>query len=821
MARNRHKSSSRKKAKQTSDAAKPVVESVAVSEAAASDSTSKRGLWIAAGVAAAIVVGAGLLYALYGTSAKPPQGASSAQALSFVGSDTCASCHTGEAKLWHGSQHAHAMAHTSKDTVLGDFNDASFDYFGLHSRFFRDGDKFMVETDGPDGKLAAFEVKYTFGLDPLQQYLVEFPDGRIQALSLAWDSRPKDQGGQRWFHLSPHEEIRHDDILHWTKLNQNWNFMCAECHSTGVRKNYEAAKDRFATRWAEISVGCEACHGQASAHVAWAKDQKGWWPYKDNDPDKGLLVRFDERSGVTWGRDATGTPVRSTSPAGVRKEVETCGLCHARRGLMSENWVPGRPLSDTHLVAALSQGLYQPDGQMLDEVYNYGSFKQSKMYAAGVTCSDCHDPHRAKLKLAGDKVCLQCHDDTYASPTHNHHEGVTPTVGCVSCHMPERTFMVVDKRHDHSFRVPRPDLSDKLQTSDACTDCHKDKPASWAAAAIEGWFGPERKGLQTYGEAFHAAWHDEPGAAVLLAALVADANAPSLARAGALAGLAPYVSPANVGLARKGLQDPDPMVRIAALDMLDGVPPDQLWPFASPALTDPIRGVRLRATSLLAGTPSDRLSLAERDKLDRATQEFVAAQTLNADRPEARAALGNLHVRRGETAEAEAEFQAALRLSPAYGPAAANLADLYRQLGRDADAESVLRKGLAASPRDAGLHHALGLALVRQKKQDEAIAELARAAELEPDRARYAYVYAIGLDSTGRRTDAIQALKDNLARHPADRDTLSALISFKREGRDFASALEYAEQLAQADPNDAELKDLIETLRREAASPAR
>ena len=752
MARNRHKSSSRKKERKTSQAAKPVAEQAPPSAEPAAGSSSKRGVWIAAGVAAAVVLVAGLLYALYESPATPPQAGNSVQALSFVGSETCAGCHSGEAKLWHGSQHAHAMAHATKDTVLGDFNDASFDYFGVRSRFFRDRDKFMVETDGPDGKLATFEVKYTFGLDPLQQYLVEFPDGRIQALSLAWDSRPKSQGGQRWFHLYPHEEIHHDDILHWTKLNQNWNFMCAECHSTGVRKNYDAAKDRFATTWAEITVGCEACHGQGSAHVAWAKDRKSWWPYKESDPDKGLLVRFDERAGVTWGRDAkTGFPIRSVPPAGMRKEVETCGLCHARRGLMSENWVPGRPLSDTHLVAALTQGLYQPDGQMLDEVYNYGSFKQSRMYAAGVTCSDCHDPHSAKLKLAGDKVCLQCHTGAYASPAHNHHEGVTPAVGCVSCHMPERTFMVVDKRHDHSFRVPRPDLSDKLQTSNACTDCHKDKPAAWAAQAIAGWFGPERKGLQTYGEAFHAAWNDAAGAAVLLAAVAADANAPSFARAGALVGLAPYISPANVGLARKGLQDPDPMVRIAALDMLDGVPPDQLWPFVSPALSDPIRGVRLRATSLLAGAPSDRLSPAERDTLDRATQEFIAAQELNADRPEARAALGNLHARRGETAEAEAEFQAALRLSPAYGPAAANLADLYRQLGRDADAESVLRKALQASPRDAGLHHALGLTLVRLKRQDEALAELARAAELEPDRARYAYVHAIGLDSTGRR----------------------------------------------------------------------
>ena len=307
---------------------------------------------------------------------------------------------------------------------------------------------------------------------------------------------------------------------------------------------------------------------------------------------------------------------------------------------------------------------------------------------------------------------------------------------------------------------------------------------------------------------------------MLLAAVAADANAPSFVRAGALAGLGPYVCPANLGLARKGLQDPDPMVRIAALDMLDGVPPDQLWQVVAPLLNDPIRGVRLRAVSLLAGAPTDRLSAPERATLDRANAEFVAAQTLNADRPEARAALGNFHARRAETKEAEAEFQAALRLSPAYGPAAANLADLYRQIGRDQDAEAVLRKTLDASPREAGLHHALGLALVRLKKQDEAIAELARAAELEPDRARYAYVYAIGLNSSGRRAEAIQALKDDLPRHPADRDTLCALISFNREAGDFAVALKYAEQLAQAEPNNTELKGLIETLRREAASPA-
>ena len=530
-------------------------------------------------------------------------------AASFVGSEACAACHKAEAELWHGSQHKHAMDHATDKSVLGDFNDASFDYYGVHSRFFRKDGKFLVETDGPDGKLATFEVKYTFGLDPLQQYLVEFPDGRLQALSLAWDSRPKEKGGQRWFHLYPNEEIKHDDILHWTKLNQNWNFMCAECHSTGVRKNYDATTDRFATSWSEISVGCEACHGQGSRHVAWAHDDQSWWPFgKRDDPDMGLLVKFGERNGVAWHQNAeTGQPERSIAPAGLRKEVETCGLCHARRGQFSENWVPGQWLSDTHAVALLSRGLYSADGQMLDEVYNYGSFKQSKMFGAGVTCSDCHDPHSAKLRLSGDAVCLQCHSPAkYANASHKHHEGVNPPIGCASCHMPARTYMVIDTRHDHSFRIPRPDLSMKLETPNACNDCHKDKSAEWAAQAIEGWYGPNRKGFQNYAAAFHAAWTDQPDAASLLAAVAADRHVPAFARASALTELGSRVSPSNINVARNGLSDPDPMVRIGALDVLEGVPGTQLWPILSPLLSDSSRGVRIKAASLLADVPSAR-----------------------------------------------------------------------------------------------------------------------------------------------------------------------------------------------------------------------
>jgi predicted CXXCH cytochrome family protein len=778
---------------------------------------SKPRLAALAAIAVVVVGGLTLLFVTEGRLALPEvfHASSVAPAPAFVGSGACADCHQAETALWKESQHKHAMQHASAASVLGDFDDAGFDYFGVHSRFFKRDSKFFVETDGPDGKLATFEVKYTFGIDPLQQYLIEFPDGRIQALSIAWDSRPKAQGGQRWFHLYPNEEISHDDVLHWTKLNQNWNFMCAECHSTGVQKNYDAASDRFHTTWTEISVGCEGCHGKGSRHVNWAQTQQSWFG-KDEDPRKGLAVLLNERDGVTWQSDPkTGNPRRNVAPALTRKEVETCGLCHARRGEFSEDWVPGQPLSDTHMVATLTRGLYHADGQMLDEVYNYGSFKQSKMFAAGVTCSDCHEPHAAKLRASGDGVCLQCHaSDKYEVASHNRHQGVTPAVNCASCHMPVSTYMVVDKRHDHSLRIPRPDISVKLGTPNACNNCHVDKSAQWAADTIEQWHGPARKGFQNYAEAFQASWTDRSDAAALLAVVAASPTTPTIARASALSELHSRVSPANIELARKGLADPDSMVRISALDMLDGLPGNRIWPLVSPLLTDSSRGVRVRAVSVLAGVPAANQPASDREAFERAAAEFIAAQRFNADRPEARSTLGSFYARRGLAADAENEYKAGLRLSPQYAPAAINLADLYRQLGRDGDAETVLRTAIASSRQDAGLHHALGLTLTRQKRPDDALAEFRTATEIEPDRSRYAYVYAVALHSSGRIDESMNVLKENLARHPDDRETLLALVTFNRDAGDIGAALEYAEQLSRVTPNDRDLTRLTDDLRR-------
>jgi Flp pilus assembly protein TadD len=783
----------------------------------------RNGILAADSVAAALVFLFGSLWQFLHV---PVARAADSHVPAFVGSETCAGCHQSEANLWRSSQHERAMAHATDKSVLGDFNDASFDNYGVRSRFFRKDGKFLVETDGPDGKLAIFEVKYTFGVDPLQQYLIEFPDGRVQALSIAWDSRPKDRGGQRWIHLYPNEQIKHDDILHWTKLNQNWNFMCAECHSTGIRKNYDAVNDRYATTWAEISVGCEACHGQGSNHVGWARAQQSWWPFgKTKDPTKGLIVQFDERAGVTWTQnDRTGMPQRNGMPLGPRKEVETCGLCHARRDPFSDNWIPGQPLSNTHLPTPIIRTSSYPDGQMRDieEIYNYLPFRQSRMFAAGVTCSDCHDPHSAALRAPGDGVCGQCHmASKYESVSHRHHESVSGSIPCASCHMPERKYMIVDRRHDHSFRIPRPDQSAKLGTPNACNDCHTDKSAQWAASAVETWYGPQRKGFQTYAEAFHSAWTRQPDAEKLLGQVASDRNVPAVARASALTALSAYLSPANVNLAQKGLVDSDPMVRGGALSMLEGVPANQLWPLVSPLLSDPIAGVRIRAVSLLAGVPTASQPGTDRESFDRAAAEFLAAQRLNADRPEARTTLANFLAQRGKSVEAETEYKAALKLSPQFTPAAINLADLYRALDRGPDGLKVLREAITAVPQDAGLHYAFGLALIRQKQNDEALAELRRAAELAPDQSQYAYVYAVGQHSAGHVEDAITTLKENLNKHPADRQTLQALITFNRDAGNIASALDYAQRLAQSAPEDRRIADLVEGLKRQLESPQR
>ncbi len=726
----------------------------------------------------------------------------------YLGSASCAGCHQAESKAWAASHHARAMAPAEAATVLGDFSGATVEAGGSKARFLRDGDAFVVETEGRDGKQAAFRISHTFGWEPLQQYLVTFPDGRLQALPWAWDTRPKEAGGQRWFHVYGNEPIPASDSRHWTRGQQTWNFMCAECHSTALSKGYDAKANTYRSTWSEISIGCESCHGPGAAHVAWARAGAD-----AGQAGKGFSARPGARPAFTWMPDArTGSPAQGVArPSG--DEVELCARCHSRRGQVSADWHPGRPLGDTHLPTFLTPDLFEDDGQMKDEVFNDHSFKQSLMYAKGVACSDCHDVHSGKLKAAGAEVCGQCHlPQTFAAKAHTGHEPGAGAPDCVSCHMPTRTYMQVDRRHDHSFRIPRPDLSVTLGTPNACTDCHTDRPAAWAAAAVEGWHGPVRKGHQTWAAAFKGARLGDPAAREALVALAADRAAPGVARATAVNALGTLPSAEGDLALASALSDPDPLVRVAALRGQERQPLALRWQRGKDLLRDPVLMVRLTAASLLADQKPDGLPPAEREALLAAFVEYEASQLLNADRPEGRAALGLFRQRQGRPADAEAEYLAALKLEPGASTVSANLADLYRLQGKEAAAEQTLRAALMMSPSLALVRHSLGLSLIRSKRYPEAMEQLKQAAQLDPDNARYAYVYAVALQSTGQAQEAGRVAADALARNPNDPDLLGMQLQRALQSGNADAAAPLADRLSKLRPDDAQLARLAAKL---------
>jgi tetratricopeptide (TPR) repeat protein len=414
-----------------------------------------------------------------------------------------------------------------------------------------------------------------------------------------------------------------------------------------------------------------------------------------------------------------------------------------------------------------------------------------------VTCSDCHDPHSLELRATGDGVCLQCHAAAkYETAEHSFHGKDTPPVACISCHMPTKTYMGVHLRHDHSFRISRPDRTVSLGVPNTCNDCHRNKSPEWAAAAIERWYGPVRKGFQNFADALHAARTDSLAAPDLLHRAVTDPQTPSIAAATAYADMAPFLTPALLADLRRGLADTDPLIRLGALRGLEGVPPELRWSLAGALLIDPALSVRLQATALLASVPAASLSPDERQRFAKAAQEYIEVQRLNADRPEARVTLGAFFFQQGEPVKAEAEYQAAIKLAPRSIPAYVNLADLYRALGRDKEGETVLQEALAIAPDNAAAHYALGLLLVREHRLPDALVMLAKAAELDPGRAHYAYVYAIALNSAGKLDEARRVLEDSQATHQADRETLSGLLSLAKDAGDQPAAAHWAELLS-------------------------
>ncbi len=765
--------------------------------------------WLAPALAALALV-AGCQPADQATKAPP------AAAPTFVGSAQCATCHPDQMAAFRESDHARAMQAASAETVLGNFDQATVSHRGVTSTFFRRDGKFMVRTDGPDGKPGEFEITYTFGVRPLQQYLVPRPDGRLQALGLAWDARPRAQGGQRWFSLYPDVTLRGGDPLHWTGRDQTWNFQCAECHSTDLRKRFDLTKNRYDTTWAELTVSCEECHGPGSAHVAWAQARPAGAP-RAATGTTGLVARLGRGDGAWVMKDPQRGIAEWTGPARSSAEVDVCARCHARRRPIVDPHPYGRPFLDTHVPALLDARLYHPDGQILGEVYEWGSFLQSRMHRAGVTCSDCHEPHRGTLRAPGNAVCAQCHlPARFDAAAHHHHAPGTEAAQCVSCHMPARTYMVVDPRRDHSLRIPRPDLSAALGTPNACTGCHRDRAPQWAADRIAAWGGAPRAAGTAVARTLDAARRGASDAAPQLIALASDRDQAGIVRATALAHFPDFATPGMAAVVEGALRDADPVVRLGAVRATDALPPERRGALLGPLLRDPIRGVRIAAAQGLAGGGLAALPVEQRPDFDRVLAELVQSELVNADRPEAHMNLANLYGRIGRPAEAESELRTALWLDPSFVPAMVNLADLLRAAGRDADGERFLEQALRAAPDHAEALHALGLLRVRQNRLPDAVDFLRRAARARPDVPRFAYVYAVALHDTGRAGDAIGVLESAHRQRPADRDVLAALATYVGERGDTKRALGYAEQLLALDPADAAAQRLVETLRRRA-----
>ncbi len=729
----------------------------------------------------------------------------------FVGSSACVGCHRKQYEAWRGSHHDLATQRAGKDSVLGNFENARLEHFGVVTRFFRRGEQYWVETQNAQGKPQDLEIEYTFGVYPLQQYLVAFPGGRYQALTMAWDSRPKADGGQRWFHLQPDEPGPPGDPLHWTGPYYNWNSRCAECHSTGLRKNFDAANDVYATTWTDLNVACEACHGPGSEHLKWATargsaaaDDAGMGLAGAHLAPVGQWVRPPQAPTAHFTAAGSGRPAMS-------RQLDVCGPCHSRRQvIIGPDEAQRLPAyHDGYVLSLPAPPFYHADGQILDEDYELGSFLQSKMYARGVVCSNCHDAHSLRLEAPGNAVCAQCHDPAaFDTRAHHHHDEGSQGAMCANCHMPVTTYMVIDRRRDHSLRVPRPDLSVKFGTPNACNKCHGKQGAAWAADRVQEWLRADGKSVTPHFSDRLAS----PDSSLWLQ-LAADTTAPAIARASALSLLAQRPSASMLAEAGRQLRDANPLVRRAAAAdfQLAELPRrlESLWPLAR----DPAKSVRMQVAQLLA--PADLASVPddERAGLSALFEEFVSTMRQTDDMPGNCVSLGLFYVDRGEAQLAEDAYRRALRIDRQFIPAYLNLADLYRQQGREDEARDTLDNALRLAPEAAAVHHAIGLQRVRAHAYGEALEHLKRAHELAPDDADYGYVYAIALFDTGSRDRATEVLQGLSVAHPEDERVLQALVDFLgRRGR-FREAVAQAEKLRERHPDDPRLQQWVAELR--------
>ncbi|NOR23453.1 MAG: tetratricopeptide repeat protein [Desulforhopalus sp.] len=753
------------------------------------NSTTSPGWEFCALLAACLILLTPFVYRWRAQTVSPPTAPTTTQ---FAGTAACRECHQDAYKKWQGSDHDQAMAVATEKTVLGDFDDAHFTdpYTGKSNRFFRENKKFMVETEGPDGKPGIFSISHTFGFYPLQQYLIPFPDGRLQCLTIAWDIEKKS-----WYRLPPYDVSDHTDWLHWTRGAQTWNGMCAECHSTRLQKGFDRQTESYTTTWFEINVGCEACHGPAQKHVEWAKMP---------------VMGRPETANFALNRKTQNLPAE--------KQIAICAPCHSRRYQLGDNdHMPGE-LLDLMVPALLTEDLYHPDGQIKGEVYVYGSFTQSKMYQHGVRCNDCHDAHSLKPHKVDNELCTQCHRTTvYDSKDHHFHEKeykgkASKGYLCVSCHMPGQYYMGIDYRPDHSLRIPRPDLSRKLGTPNGCStaNCHGDKGLEWVEENYTKWYGQSRK--HHYGEAIAAARKGTPESETQLTAVFKDPLLPTIVRATALSLLSNYPGPQTTVTLEKALESDDALLRHTALRSMEQPDEEIELKLIAPKLYDPVKAVRLEAAVKLAAIPRERLREDDRQIMQQNLDEYRQSMEYNADFAPQRFNLGNLERALGNTDQALEYFLAALSIDDQFTPTKINLAMEYNRLGKNGDAEKLLREVVATKPQLFQIQYSLGLLLSEMGKYDEAASYLRSAADGMVHYSRARYNYALALLKLERWQEGVEALKKAVLQDPEVAEYFVTLANLYLNFRMNHEARALAEEVLQVSPGNPAAMELLKVM---------
>jgi tetratricopeptide (TPR) repeat protein len=678
----------------------------------------------------------------------------------YIGNESCIDCHQTEVTNWQQSHHAKAMLAATDETVLGNFNSVKFESENAWTVFNRDEQGFYIKTgnNGEDGK--RYAVPYVFGFYPLQQILVDIGSGKLQAYTVTWDSRSLADGGQRWYNLYSDTHIP-DTPFDWKGQFNNWNARCAECHSTDLKRGYDVNTDSYNTTWSEINVSCEACHGPASEHLALKKAEK-------NAVNSGFEKPLQKHNDWVFASgESTAIRLQKTDISLDHGQPDQCAACHSRRvaltdgagvGDFSQHYIPRLAVAD----------LYHLDGQILDEVYVYGSFSQSKMASAGVVCSNCHEPHTGKTLSQDNTLCLQCHlPDPFATPEHTLHAQDSKGSLCIDCHMPANRYMGVDDRRDHAYRVPNPWVNELLGTPDVCLDCHQDKDSHWSQAQLQDKKGKIFADFSDIGSAVLLNQQDPHKGQALIAKLVADKNQPAMRRA-VLLGYLDLQQSANLEVLNNAANDQQSLVKLGVIRALESAPYPMQLQIGFALLYDENKNVRLQAIRLLA--PAFRQSLPEKAQkpIQDALMEAVVTYRQQQDLLSAQLALADLAYKIGDLQQAQIQYLNALKLQPSFLPAKLNLASIYRETNQLEKAKALLQQILELEENHAMALHNLGLIFVIEKQWPQALDALKRAAEIEPANPRFAFVYILGLEADGKIDEALNEVNKLQIKTPKD-----------------------------------------------------